>query len=74
MNNFGGKKLYEYRGPVRIFEEIVNSDWHGYTYAMTEKQARNNLTYQYKRQRGLIPETKVTLTGKVFESLDERVG
>lgn len=65
-----GKKLYEYRGPVRIFEDTVNEDWRGMTYAVSEKQARSNLAYQYKRQRGLIPATKVTLTGAVVEVIE----
>jgi len=62
------KKLYEYEGPVKIFEDTVNENWSGMTYAISERQARNNLTYQYKRQRGLIPATKVTLTGNIVEA------
>ena len=61
------KKWYTYEGPIRYFDEIVAENWYGRTYAVSEKQAKSNLAYQYKREHGLIASTKITLTGEVKE-------
>lgn len=57
------KRCYVYDGPVLRFGTIMVSKWHGSTFAVSEKQAANNLVYQFKRQVGLIPATKVSLAG-----------
>lgn len=57
------KKLYSYTGPVLKFDVVVARNWHGSTWAASEKQAASNLAYQYKKQAGLIPATKVSLAG-----------
>lgn len=40
---------YSYKGPVMEFEQCVSNNWEGTTYASSEKKARSNLAYQYKR-------------------------
>lgn len=57
--------LYSYDGPVLEFEKIVDNCWHGQTYAVSEKKARTNLAYQFKRDTGRVPRTKITLPGKI---------
>ena len=42
--------LYLYDGPVKQFDRIIAEHWQQFTTASTEKQARVNLAYQYKRQ------------------------
>jgi len=57
--------LYLYDGPVYRFERIYTPKWRAYTYATSEKQARSNLTFQFKHQEGLASGTKVTLPGEI---------
>ena len=56
---------YSYDGPVVIFGKCVENRWYGSTYAVSEKKARCNLEYQYKKQAGKNPNTKVELPGKI---------
>lgn len=58
--------LFTYDGPVKEFDRIVNEHWRGSTVAPTEKKARSNLTYQYKRETKRSPMSKITLTGKLI--------
>lgn len=62
------RKLYQYEGVVKSFDEIVSQSWYGYTYAASEKKARANLTYQYKCEHGLARDAKITLTGEIKEA------
>ena len=57
--------LYSYTVPVTMFDRCVANYWKGETYASSEKKAKSNLVYQYKKQNGLIPGTKVSLPGKL---------
>lgn len=57
--------LYSYNGPVCEFGKIVASHWKGQTYANSESKARTNLAYQFKRDTGRVPRSKITLPGKV---------
>ena len=57
--------LYSYTGPGTMFDRCVANYWKGETYASSEKKAKSNLVYQYKKQNGLIPVTKVSLPGKL---------
>ena len=56
---------YMYDGPVLEFDRCVADHWKGETMAPSEKKARSNLTYQYKKQNNRVPGTKVTLPGKI---------
>jgi hypothetical protein len=58
-------KLYEYEGPIMVFNTCVASNWRGSTYAVSEEKARNNLTYQAKKLLNKLPSTRVTLPGKI---------
>lgn len=59
--------IYEYSGPVMIFDQIISNKWTGQTTAESEKRARSNLAYQYKKSHNLVPASKVTLPGKLVE-------
>lgn len=63
--------LYSYDGPVLEFDKIVTNHWQAQTYATTESKARSNLAYQFKRNTGRVPRTKITLPGKVVVEGDE---
>ncbi len=56
---------YSYNGPVEVFGKCVDNQWYGSTFAPSEKKARSNLEYQYKKQVGKSPSTKVSLPGKI---------
>ena len=56
---------YAYEGPVSMFDTCVCNKWYGETIAPSEKKARSNLSYQYKKQTGYAGRSKVTLPGKI---------
>lgn len=58
-------KLYSYDGPVLEFDRIVANHWKASTYAESEKKARCNLAYQFKKETGRVPRTKITVPGKL---------
>ena len=59
--------LYSYTGPVTMFDRCVANCWKGETYATSETKAKSNLIFQYKKQNGLIPASKVNLPGKLVK-------
>lgn len=62
--------LYSYDGPVMEFDKIISNHWRGQTYAVSEAKARTNLAYQFKKETGRVPRTKITLPGKVIKEGD----
>lgn len=70
---------YSYDGPVMEFDTCITNRWIGTTYAPSEKKARSNLTYQFKKQHNKTPNTKISLPGKIVMiqrkgNYNERVG
>ena len=63
--------LYSYNGPVLEFDKIVANRWQAQTYAVSESKARSNLAFQFKRDTGRVPRTKITLLGKIVVEGDE---
>ena len=47
------KKRYSYDGAVRSFDDILSVKWRGQTFAESEKKARSNLGYQFRKHMGL---------------------
>jgi hypothetical protein len=62
---YTGYDEYLYEGPVEVFGKVVARHWSGTTYAPSEKKARSNLAYRYKKDNDMIPGTRVTLPGKI---------
>lgn len=56
---------YVYVGPVMEFDTCISNHWQGITYAASEKKARSNLAYQFKKKNNRIPGAKITLPGKI---------
>lgn len=56
---------YSYNGPVLEFDRLVQNYWKGTTMAESEKKARNNLAYQWKKQNNRTANSKVFLPGKL---------
>ena len=59
--------LYSYDGPVFEFERLIANNWRAETYAVSEAKARTNLAYQFKRDTGRVPRTKITLPRKIVK-------
>ena len=57
--------LYLYEGPVTKFGMCIDNRWSGSTCAASEKKARNNLAYQYKKQHKLTANSVIGLPGKL---------
>lgn len=56
---------YAYDGPVMEFDVCVADHWKGETMAPSEKKARSNLAYQYKKKNNRIASVRVSLPGKI---------
>ena len=56
---------YLYDGPVEEFGKCVTNRWQASTYAPSEKKARCNLAYQYKKQFNKVASARVSLPGKL---------
>lgn len=63
--------LYSYNGPVLEFDRIVANRWQAQTHAPSEAKARTNLAYQFKKENGRVPRSKITLPGKIVVEGDE---
>lgn len=57
---------YLYDGPVMEFETCIQHRWQATTYAVSEKKARSNLAFQYKRNTNRTANTKINLPGKII--------
>lgn len=56
---------YSYNGPVLEFDKVITNNWTGTTYAVSEKKAKSNLAFRFKKQYGKSTGSKITLPGKV---------
>ena len=56
---------YSYDGPVLEFGKVIAVRWVSSTTAPSEKKARSNLTYQFKKQYNRAPNAKIALGGEV---------
>lgn len=58
-------ETYSYDGPVLEFEKVISQRWQAQTQAPSERKARSNLSYQFKKMFGRSPNAKITLPGKL---------
>ena len=56
---------YVYEGAVMEFERCVQHNWKAETEAPSEAKARTNLAYRWKKENGRIPQSKISLPGKI---------
>lgn len=57
---------YSYDGPVMEFGRCVANRWQATTRAVSERKARSNLVYQFKKDNGRTAKAKITLPGKIM--------
>ena len=48
------------------YEKCICDNYEASTFAVSEKQARNNLAYRFKTQYGLVLRTRIALPGKLI--------
>lgn len=65
-----GKALFVYNGPFYHFA-VVQGHGKYHTYAVSFKQARNNILYQYKKEHGYKPTFKLDLDMKKLHPVEE---
>lgn len=58
-------KRYSYKGPVCEFDRCIASIWTAETVAPSEKKALSNLAFQFKRDFNKVPNSKISLPGKL---------
>lgn len=56
---------YIYDGPVKSFGKIINDHWVAETMAVSDKKAKSNLSFRYKKEHNLSAESKIELTGDI---------
>lgn len=56
---------YSYDGPVLEFDKCIANNWKATTCAISEKKARSNLTFRFKKEHGKNAGTKISLPGKI---------
>lgn len=56
---------YMYEGPVMKFGKCIDLHWTAVTFAVSEKKARNNLAYRYKKDNGRVANSNISLPGKI---------
>jgi len=56
---------YFYEGPVMEFDRVVENSWTGETMAVSERKARSNLIFQWKKSHNRTAGSKITLPGKI---------
>lgn len=60
-------KEYTYDGPVYVFDECYLRRWTVSTTAPSEKKARSNLVYRFKKENNIFMGSRVSLPGKIIE-------
>lgn len=56
---------YIYDGPVMEFDRCIMSHWKGETMAPSERKAKSNLAFQFKKQYNRTPNAAVHLPGNL---------
>ena len=56
---------YIYDGPVMEFNACIANRWQGTIFAASEKKARSNLVYQFKKKNNRVPGSKISLPGEL---------
>lgn len=62
-----GKK-YTYKGAVYAHGSLVSSNWEASTWAISEEKAMSNLKYRFRKFAGMVNNTPITFSGKIFAS------
>ncbi len=56
---------WRYIGPVMEFDRCIERRWIAETWASTEKIAKRNFIFRYKRDHDRAHNAKIVLTGKI---------
>ena len=61
------KRTYVYKAAVMMFDQVIDQYWEAETTATSEKKAKSNLAFRYKKMNGLEPTVRITLPGNVYD-------
>lgn len=56
---------YSYCGPVKEFDSLIMNKFEAETVASSEKKARSNFAYQFKKKYNRSANAKISLPGKI---------
>ena len=59
------RMLYIYNGSVLHYKQEIARNWQAETTASSEKQARSNLAYQFRKKNGYVPTYHIELPSKL---------
>lgn len=59
------KQKYIFDGAIMSFDKVIEPGWSASTFATSLKQARNFLTYRYKKEHNLSPRASIKLSGRL---------
>ena len=57
---------YSYCGPVKEFDSLIMNKFEAETVASSEKKARSNFAYQFKKKYNRSANAKISLPGKII--------
>lgn len=58
-------KTFTYEGPVLDgFGHMIERNWHAQTLANSQRKARSNLMYRYKKENNMALHCRIDLPGK----------
>lgn len=60
-------QLYSYEGPVVQFDKCIQGWWSAKTWAASEKKAKSNFMYRYKKDHGYAKTAAIKLPGTIME-------
>lgn len=63
---------YVYDGPIIAFDNCIQKRWKGSTYAVSAAQAANNLAFRFKKENGMLPSAKVSVSKLYLKRIEER--
>ena len=64
------KYRYIYSGPVMVFDKLVTDSFIGETVAISAKKALSNMSFRFKEQCNLSPNTRVKLFEKYLKKME----
>jgi hypothetical protein len=63
-NSKNKQNIYSYNGPVMMFGRVIDH-WTGETMAVSERKAKSNLIFRYKKEKGYAMNSKISLPGLI---------
>ena len=66
------KRKYIYSGAVKMYDRIICDNYSQMTFAVSEKQALNNIKHRYRKENGMRDFVPITLSGTITPVISTR--